>query len=149
GGPAMIEGGGLGVFRPEEIGPVSVQEPNGVIDIVAEDEADAVAIAKRYLSYFQGPIPDWSCADQRLLRRAIPENRLRVYDIRALIGTLADTGSVLEIRPKFGPTMIAALIRIEGRPLGLIANNPMFLGGVIASAGSDKAARFLPICEAF
>ena len=83
GGPAMIEGGGLGIFRPEEIGPVSVQEPNGVIDILAEDEADAVRIAKQYLSYFQGPLADWTCADQRLLRRVIPENRLRVYDIRA------------------------------------------------------------------
>ena len=108
GGPAMIEGGGLGVFRPEEIGPVSVQEPNGVIDILAEDEADAVALAKQYLSYFQGPLTDWTCADQRLLRRVIPENRLRVYDIRELIGILADDGSVLEIRPKFGQTMITA-----------------------------------------
>jgi len=149
GGPAMIEGGGLGVFRPEEIGPVSVQEPNGVIDILVEDEEEAVAVARRYVSYFQGPLADWTCADQRLLRRAIPENRLRVYDIRALIRTLADDGSFLEIRPRFGTTMIAALIRIEGRPMGLIANNPAVLGGAIDSDGSDKAARFLQVCEAF
>ena len=149
GGPAMIEGGGLGIFRPEEIGPVEVQQPNGVIDILAEDEADAVRIAKKYLSYFQGTLAGWTCADQRLLRRAIPENRVRVYDIRQLIETLADTGSVLELRPKFGTTMIAALIRIEGKPLGLIANNPKVLGGAIDSDGSDKAARFLQICEAF
>ena len=149
GGPAMIEGGGLGVFRPEEIGPIDVQEPNGVIDIVAEDEADAVRIAKQYLSYFQGPTTDWTCADQRLLRNVIPENRLRVYDIRELIGTLADEGSVLELRSKFGPTMVTALIRIEGRPMGVIANNPRFLGGAIDSDGSDKAARFLQICEAY
>ena len=133
GGPAMIEGGGLGVFRPEEIGPVSVQEPNGVIDILVEDEADAVAVAKQYLSYFQGPLADWTCADQRRLRRVIPENRLRVYDIRELIGILADEGSVLEIRPKFGQTMITAFIRIEGRPIGVIANNPKVLGGAIDS----------------
>jgi acetyl/propionyl-CoA carboxylase alpha subunit/acetyl-CoA carboxylase carboxyltransferase component len=149
GGPAMIEGGGLGIFRPEEIGPVDVQQPNGVIDILAEDEADAVRIAKKYLSYFQGTLAGWACADQRMLRRAIPENRVRVYDIRQLIEILADTGSVLELRPKFGATMIAALIRIEGRPLGLIANNPKVLGGAIDSDGSDKAARFLQICEAF
>jgi acetyl/propionyl-CoA carboxylase alpha subunit/acetyl-CoA carboxylase carboxyltransferase component len=149
GGPAMIEGGGLGIFRPEEIGPVDVQQPNGVIDILAEDEADAVRIAKKYLSYFQGTLPGWTCADQRLLRRAIPENRVRVYDIRHLIETLADTGSVLELRPKFGATMIAALMRIEGRPLGVIANNPKVLGGAIDSDGSDKAARFLQVCEAF
>jgi acetyl/propionyl-CoA carboxylase alpha subunit/acetyl-CoA carboxylase carboxyltransferase component len=149
GGPAMIEGGGLGIFRPEEIGPVEVQQPNGVIDILAEDEADAVRITKKYLSYFQGTLAGWACADQRLLRRAIPENRVRVYDIRQLIETLADTGSVLELRPKFGTTMIAALIRIEGKPLGVIANNPKVLGGAIDSDGSDKAARFLQVCEAF
>ncbi|HLK25496.1 MAG TPA: carboxyl transferase domain-containing protein [Caulobacteraceae bacterium] len=149
GGPAMIEGGGLGIFRPEEIGPVSVQEPNGVIDILADDEAHAVRLAKQYLSYFQGPLADWSAVDQRRLRGVIPENRLRVYDVRELIHLLADEGSVLELRPKFGQTMVAALIRIEGRPLGLFANNPRFLGGAIDSDGSDKAARFLQICEAF
>ncbi|HEV2365129.1 MAG TPA: carboxyl transferase domain-containing protein [Caulobacteraceae bacterium] len=149
GGPAMIEGGGLGVFRPEDIGPASVQEPNGVIDILVEDEAQGVAAAKAYLSYFQGAVKDWACADQRLLRRVVPENRLRVYDIRELIRILADEGSVLEIRPKFGTTMITALVRIEGRPLGLIANNPKVLGGAIDSDGSDKAARFMQICEAY
>jgi acetyl/propionyl-CoA carboxylase alpha subunit/acetyl-CoA carboxylase carboxyltransferase component len=149
GGPAMIEGGGLGIFKPEEIGPVAVQEPNGVIDILAEDEADAVRIAKKYLAYFQGNLSDWACADQRLLRQVVPENRVRVYDIRQLIETLADTGSLLELRPKFGTSMIAALIRIEGRPMGVIANNPKVLGGAIDSDGSDKAARFLQICEAF
>jgi acetyl/propionyl-CoA carboxylase alpha subunit/acetyl-CoA carboxylase carboxyltransferase component len=149
GGPAMIEGGGLGVFRPEEIGPVEVQQPNGVIDILAEDEVDAVRIAKKYLAFFQGMLPDWSCADQRLLRRAIPESRVRVYDVRDLIETLADKDSVLELRPKFGASMLAALIRIEGRPMGVIANNPKVLGGAIDSDGSDKAARFLQVCEAF
>ena len=149
GGPAMIEGGGLGIFKPEEIGPAAVQEPNGVIDILAEHEAEAVHLAKTYLSYFQGNLSDWTCADQRLLRQAIPENRVRVYDIRRLIETLADTGSLLELRPKFGTSMISALIRIEGRPMGVIANNPKMLGGAIDSDGSDKAARFLQICEAF
>ena len=149
GGPAMIEGGGLGVFRPEEIGPVSVQAANGVIDILVDDEAAAVAAAKQYLGYFQGVLNDWTCADQRLLRRIVPENRLRVYDGRELITTLADTGSVLELRPGFGQTMITALVRIEGRPLGLMANNPKVLGGAIDSDGSDKAARLLQICEAF
>ena len=149
GGPAMIEGGGLGVFRPEDIGPVEVQEPNGVIDILVEDEAAAVATTKQYLSYFQGPVSEWSCSDQRLLRQVIPENRLRVYDIRELIRTLADEGSVLEIRPNFGTTMITALLRIEGRPMGVIANNPKVLGGAIDSDGSDKAARFMQICEAY
>ncbi|MDB5468436.1 MAG: biotin carboxylase, partial [Phenylobacterium sp.] len=149
GGPAMVEGGGLGVFRPEEIGPINVMQANGTIDVLVEDEAEAVATAKKYLGYFQGPVADWTCADQRLLRRAIPENRLRVYDIRKLIETIADDGSVLELRPKFGLAMVTAFIRVEGRPMGVFANNPMHIGGAIDSDASDKAARFLQLCEAF
>ncbi|MBU3058228.1 carboxyl transferase domain-containing protein [Pseudomonas indica] len=148
-GPAMIEGGGLGRFAPEEVGPVSVQAPNGVIDVLVEDEADAVRVARQYLSYFQGPLDDWQCADQRLLRQSIPENRLRVYDIRQLIETLADSGSVLELRRQFAPGMITALVRIEGRPFGLLANNPAHLGGAIDAATGDKAARFMQLCDAF
>ncbi|MBV8454159.1 MAG: carbamoyl-phosphate synthase large subunit [Deltaproteobacteria bacterium] len=149
GGPAMIEGGGLGVFRPEEIGGIDVQAPNGVVDIPVADEACGVRVAKKYLSYFQGELANWTCADQRLLRGSIPENRLRVYDIRTVIQTLADTDSVLELRRQFGPGMVTALIRIEGRPLGLIANNPAYLAGAIDSNGADKAARFMQLCDAF
>ena len=147
-GPAMIEGGGLGSYKPEEVGPSSVQGPNGVIDVLVEDEAEAVQIAKQYLSYFQGQQADWQCADQRELRHLIPENRLRVYDIRQVIASLADTGSVLELRRQFAPGLITALIRIEGKPFGLIANNPAHLGGAIDAVAGDKAARFLQLCEA-
>jgi len=149
GGPAMIEGGGLGVFHPDEVGPTQVQGRNGVIDIVVADEAEAVRVAKLYLSYFQGPIEAWSCGDQRELRHVIPENRLRVYEVRNVIDLLADSGSVLELRRDFGRNMITAFIRIEGRPLGLIANNPMVLGGAIDADAADKAARFLQLCDAF
>ncbi len=149
GGPAMIEGGNLGVFAPEEVGPMSVQVPNGMVDIAVEDEVEAVAVAKRYLSYFQGTLPEWRAADQRLLRRAIPENRLRVYDVRNVIETLCDEGSVLELRRAFGLGMVTALARIEGKPFGIVANNPTHLAGAIDSDGSDKAARFLQLCDAF
>ncbi len=149
GGPAMVEGGGLGVFRPEEIGPIKVMQANGTIDVLVEDEAEAVAAAKTYISYFQGPVADWACADQRLLRRAVPENRLRVYDVRKVIELIADEGSVLELRPKFGLAMVTAFIRVEGRPMGVFANNPMHIGGAIDSDASDKAARFMQLCEAF
>ena len=149
GGPAMIEGGNLGVFSPEEVGPMNVQVPNGVVDIAVEDEAEAVAVAKKYISYFQGVLPEWRAADQRLLRRAIPENRLRVYDVRSVIETLCDEGSVLEVRRAFGPGMVTAFARIEGKPLGIVANNPVHLAGAIDSDGSDKAARFLQLCDAF
>ena len=149
GGPALIEGGGLGVFRPEEVGPMDVQVPNGVVDVAVENEEEAVAVARQYLSYFQGRTDDWEAPDQRLLRRIVPENRLRVYDIREVIHTLADTGSVLELRPEFGLGMVTSLIRIEGRPVGVLANNPEFLSGAIDSDGSDKGARFLQLCDAF
>jgi len=148
-GPAMIEGGGLGVVTPEEVGPVSIQVPNGVIDVLVEDEAEAVRVAKQYLSYFQGAVADWACDDQRRLRPLVPENRLRVYDIRKVIETLADTGSVLELRPQFGVGMITAFLRVEGRPMGVIASNPMHLGGAVDAPGADKAARFMQLCDAF
>jgi len=149
GGPAMIEGGGLGVFAPEDIGPMSVQSANGVVDILAEDEADATRLAKQALGYFQGPLADWTAPDQRSLRAAVPENRLRVYDVRAVIVTLADQGSFLELRPAFAPGMITGFIRLEGAPMGLIANDPRHLGGAVDCDGADKASRLLQLCEAF
>ena len=114
----MIEGGGLGVFTPDEVGPMSVQVPNGVVDIAVKDEAEAMFMAKKLLSYFQGPVSDFTCDDQRKLRAAIPENRLRVYDIHEIINCIADTGSVLELRPHFGVGMITAFIRVAGKPMG-------------------------------
>ncbi|MGE0766582.1 MAG: carboxyl transferase domain-containing protein [Hyphomicrobiaceae bacterium] len=149
GGPAMIEGGGLGVFRPEDIGPSPVQRASGVIDIAVTDEADGVAAAKRYLAYFQGRVGTWTAPDQRRMRFLVPENRVRVYDIRKVIETLSDAESVLELRRDFGRTMITSLIRIEGRAVGVVANNPAQLGGAIDSDGADKGARFIQLCDAF
>ncbi|WBU31282.1 biotin/lipoyl-binding protein [Rhodopseudomonas palustris] len=149
GGPAMIEGGGLGVYHPAEVGPVSFQSPNGVVDILVQDEEEATRVAQKYLSYFQGAVAEWKAPDQRLLRQAIPENRLRVYDIRSVIDLIADEDSVLELRRDFGVGMITAFIRIEGKPFGLIANNPKHLGGAIDADAGDKAARFLQLCDAF
>ena len=149
GGPAMIEGGGLGVYTPEEVGPMAVQTASGVVDIAVKDEAEAVAVAKKYLSYFQGPVQDWTAKDQRWLRRAVPENRLRVYEVREVIETLADEDSVLELRKDFGKGMITSFARIEGRPIGIVANNPKHLGGAIDSPAADKAARFLQLCDAY
>jgi acetyl/propionyl-CoA carboxylase alpha subunit len=149
GGPAMIEGGGLGVFAPEEVGPVRMQAPNGVLDVVVDDEAEAVKVAKQFLAFFQGNLPPGKFADQRHLRHLVPENRVRSYDIRKVIEALADHDSVLELRRAFGKGMITALIRIAGKPIGLIANNPMHLGGAIDAEAGDKAARFMQLCDAF
>lgn len=148
GGPAMVEGGGLGAFRPEEIGPSPVQHANGVIDLLVDDEAQAVAAAKRYLAYFQGPLPDFEAPDPLALRDVVPENRLRVYDSRAALHGIADAGSVLELRTGFGVGIHTALARIGGRPVGLLASNPLHLGGAIDADAADKAARFLQLCNA-
>lgn len=149
GGPAMIEGGGLGIFKPEEVGPMDVQVPNGVVDIAVKDEAEAVAVARKYLSYFQGATDSWEAPDPRRLRFIVPENRLRYYDMRSVVEGIADVGSVLEIRPTWGIGIITAFIRVEGRPVGVIANNPGHLSGAIDAPGADKGARFMQLCDAF
>jgi acetyl-CoA carboxylase carboxyltransferase component len=149
GGPAMIEGGGLGVFAPTEIGPASVQTKNGVIDVLVRDEQEAVAVAKKYLAYFQGAVAPGACAPQETLRDAIPENRRRTYKIRPVIETLADTESVLELRPEFGRSMVTALARIDGRPVGILANDTTHIAGAIDADAADKAARFVQLCDAF
>ncbi|MBC95580.1 biotin carboxylase [bacterium] len=148
GGPSMIEGGGLGTYHPSEIGPMETQKANGVVDILAKDEQEAVKIAKKYLSYFQGEGTDWDLQDQRALRHLIPENRLRAYDIRKVINVLFDIDSVLELRKDFGFGIITSLARIEGKPIGVIANNPEHLGGAIDADAADKASRFMQLCDA-
>ena len=150
GGPAMVEGGGLGVFKPEQIGPSSVQHTNGVIDILVDDEAAAVAAAKQYLSYFQGPLKSdilVIAPDATALRHIVPENRLRVYDSREVIAGLADPGSVQHLRTGYGIGMHTALARIGGRAVGLLANNPLHLGGAIDADACRKAARFMRLCN--
>jgi acetyl-CoA carboxylase carboxyltransferase component len=148
GGPVMIEGGGLGVFRPEDVGPMDVQTKNGVVDIAVADDQEMVAVAKQYLSYFQGTTSPWEAADQRILRNLIPENRRRVYDVRTVIKNLADTNTFLELRPQFGAGMVTGLIRIEGRPMGLIANDCKHMAGAIEAEDADKAARLMQLCNA-
>jgi len=148
GGPAMVEGGGLGVFKPEQIGASDVQHGNGVIDILVPDEGAAVAAARHYLSFFQGRVQEWQAPDALALRDLVPENRLRVYDTCAVMQGIADQGSLLELRRGFGHGIHTALARIEGRPVGLLANNPLHLGGAIDADAADKAARFMQLCNA-
>ncbi|OSC22181.1 carbamoyl-phosphate-synthetase [Mycobacterium vulneris] len=149
GGPAMIEGGGLGVYPPEAIGPIGVQRRNGVISLVARDESHAVALAKQYLSYFQGTLSDWTAPDPRLARHVVPQNRLRAYDVHRAIEAIVDVGSVLELRPDYGVGIVTALVRVEGVPYGLIANSTHHLGGAIDAEAADKTGDFLTLCESF
>jgi acetyl-CoA carboxylase carboxyltransferase component len=149
GGPAMIEGGGLGVYEPAEVGPIDTQHANGVVDLRVADDRAAVGAAKHYLSYFHGSIEQFTAPDQRLLRQIVPEQRKRAYEVRRVLETLCDEDSVLELRDGFGAGIVTALARVEGRPLGVIANDPSHLGGAIDADAADKAARFLQMCDAF
>jgi len=148
GGPAMIEGGGLGRVDPDDVGPAEMQAASGVVDLPVADEEAAVTATKRLLGYFQGPTPPGGAADQSPLRDAIPERRRRAYAVGPIVERLADEGSVTFLRERFAPEMVTALIRIEGRPLGVIANDS-HVAGAITSDASEKAARFLGLCDAF
>ena len=147
GGPAMIEGGGLGQYRPEDIGPIDVQRRNGVVGLAARDEAHAVSLAKQYLSYFHGRLSDWEAPDPRGARHVVPENRLRAYDVHHAIDSVADVGSVLELRADYGVGVVTALVRVEGVAFGLVANSSHHLGGAIDAEAADKMADFLTLCE--
>jgi methylmalonyl-CoA carboxyltransferase 12S subunit len=149
GGPAMIAGGGLGDVDPDDVGPIEMQSRNGVVDVVVADEAEAVAVTKRLISLFQGKLDDFSAADQEALRDAVPERERRAYRVAPIIETLADRDSVIFLREGFAPEMVTALGRIEGRPVGFIANNTMVMAGAVTSGAADKAARFLQLCDAF
>jgi acetyl-CoA carboxylase carboxyltransferase component len=149
GGPAMIAGGGLGDVHPDEVGPISTQAPNGVVDVVVADEAEAVAVTKRLLGYFQGATPAGAAGDQARLRTLIPERARRAYHVQPIIETLCDTGTVTFLRERFAPEMVTALARIDGRAVGVFANNTRVMAGAITAAAADKAARFLQLCDAF
>ena len=148
-GPAVVEASGMGTHTAQDLGSMSFQAANGDVDILVKDDAAAVEAVKRYVSYFQGPVADWEAPDQRRMRHIIPENRVRTYEMRDIIHTLADEGSVLEIRKDFGIGVITAFIRVEGRPMGVVANNPAHLAGAVDSPGADKGARFFQLCDAF
>mgnify|MGYP001213481368 FL=1 len=149
GGPAMIAGGGLGDVDPDAVGPISVQAPNGVVDVVVPDETAAVAVTKQLIGYFQGSTAPGPAADQTALRTMIPERARRAYPVAPLIRTLADEGSVTVLRERFAPEMVTALARIDGRAIGVIANNTMVMAGAITARAADKAARFLQLCDTY
>ena len=149
GGPAMIEGGGLGVVKPTEIGPSDVQVKNGVIDLLSDNEADAVAAAKTLLALPVAAKPTNAAGTDAVLRSIVPVDRTRAYDMRKAVQAVADPDSFLELRRGFGIGMITGFARVKGRAVGLLANNPLHLGGAIDAAAGDKGARFLQLCDAW
>ncbi len=147
GGPAMVEGGGLGAFTPEQIGPSGVQHANGVIDVLVDDEVQAAAVARQALSYFQGAQAAGDAPHALAMRDVVPENRLRAYDSRAAVTGLADVGSVLWLREGYGRSVHTALARIQGRAVGVVASNPQHLGGAVDADAAEKLSRFLRLCD--
>ena len=148
-GPAMIEGGGLGTYAAQEIGPIEVHERNGVVDLVAIDEAQATGLAKQVLGYFQGPVRRWRALDQSPLRSLVPKERRLAYPVREVLETIADEGSLLELRPLYGRSIVTGFMRLEGEPVGVLASDCQQLGGAVDSEAAEKAADFLDRCDAF
>ena len=148
-GPAMIEGGGLGSFAPTEIGPMDVQAKNGVVDLVADDEAHATALTQQCLGYFQGGSETWQCADQVTLRDMIAADRRYVDDVRSGITQIVDSDSFLELSHAYGCAVITGFARIEGRAVGVIANDCRYLGGAVDAEAAEKTAKFITLCDNF
>lgn len=150
GGPAMIEGGGLGVVDADAVGPTAALSANGVIDLRVADEEAAVAAARAYLGLVGAPRGPAAPAggDALALRHALPENRNALYDPRAILTTVFDAGSVLELRREFGPGVITALARLDGRAVAVAASQPRHLGGALDAPACDKLARFLQLADA-
>ena len=148
-GPAMIEGGGLGSFAPTEIGPMDVQAKNGVVDLVADDEAHATALTQQCLGYFQGGSETWQCADQVELRDMMPADRRYGYDVRSVITQIVDSDSFLELSQAYGCAVITGFARIEGRAVGVIANDCRYLGGAVNAEAAEKTAKFITLCDNF
>ncbi len=159
GGPAMIEGGGLGKVEADAVGPVDTLARAGVIDVRATDEAAAVAFAKCYLALTDGPRPgaasegagtisSAASAAAQSLREAMPPSRNALYEPRCIIEAVMDPGSVLELKREHGPGLITALASLSGRAVAVAASNPRHLGGALDAPACDKLARFMQLADA-
>jgi acetyl-CoA carboxylase carboxyltransferase component len=148
-GPAMIEGGGLGAFRPDEVGPVEVHRNSGAVDLVVEDEAEATAVSRTLLGAFQGPVSTWTTPDQAPLRDALPADRRYSYRVRPILARVFDEGTLIELRRAYGGSVITAFARVEGHPVGVLASDTRVGGGALDAAAAEKAARFLQLLDAF
>lgn len=154
-GPSVIaEVTGEQIDIPTLGGP-RVHERNGVCHLTAPDDRGAARLARELLGHLPQHRDDRA---QRVasvgptaapIERIVPENPRAVYDVRDVVEALVDGGSTLEISPRFARNVVCALARIDGRPIGVIANQPRYLGGVLDVDSSQKAARFVRTCNAF
>jgi acetyl-CoA carboxylase carboxyltransferase component len=132
-----------------------VHERNGVCHFVAQDDFDASRLARSLLGYLPShrgdplPIAERRPAGGGDLATIVPEESRRVYDVRDVIGGIVDGGELLEISAGWARNLVTGMARMDGRPVGVIANQPRYLGGVLDAASSEKGARFVSKCDAF
>lgn len=154
-GPAVVEDVTGESIDGRELGGRRVHERNGVCDLVAPDEAAATAFVRDLLDYLPqhagGALP-WMAGvppEDDDPGAHVPDSGRSVYDVRAVGRAVFDSGSFLELAPRWARNIVIGLARLDGRPVGVIANQPRHLGGVLDCESSQKAARFVTTCNAF
>jgi len=154
-GPGVVREALGEVVTAHDLGGAGVHARTGVCQFVADDDAEAVAVVRELLSYLpqhagaappQAPPRDPPPADPGGL---VPADLRKVYDVRGVARALVDGGELCEVAPRWARNMVTALARLEGRPVGIVANQPRHLGGAIDAAAAQKAARFVRVCDAF
>lgn len=148
-GPPLVEAALGAKLTPEEIGPAEMHARSGVVDLLVDDEGQAITAARKYLDFFGPPLAQAEAPDPTPLRELVPENPRRAYNVRKAIEHIVDVGSTLELKPDYGKSVVTAFARLGGRTVGIMANQPIQLAGAIDSPASIKAARFVQICDAF
>ncbi|MCX2976923.1 acyl-CoA carboxylase subunit beta [Candidatus Marimicrobium litorale] len=158
-GPALVKAGTGEDIDAQSLGGSPRQaDENGLADLAVEDESACFVAIRRFLSYLPehagGPLPVHTCTDpvdrsgDELLDLVSASSR-RVYDMRKVIDVIADQDSVFELKPDYARNMITAFARLDGRPVGFMANQPLRKGGVLDTPACEKAAHFVGLCDAF
>ncbi len=158
-GPALVKAGTGEIVDMEEIGGAAAQvDRHGLADLGVATEDEAFAAARRYLSYLPGnaraALPTLDVLDppsrrDDTLLDLVPANPRKAYDVRKVIALIADKNSVFEIKPTYAGNVVTAFTRLDGRPVGILANQPLRLGGMVDANACDKLAHFIALCDAF
>jgi len=148
-GPPLVAAATGEKLRPEEIGPAELHARAGSMDLLCDDDREAIGAARAYLAFFGERSETVETPNTEALRSLVPESRRRAYDVRKAIRGIADVDSVLELRDRFGRAAVIALARIGGRTVGFVANQPSHLAGAVDSDAADKMARFIGLCDAY
>jgi acetyl-CoA carboxylase carboxyltransferase component len=158
-GPALVKAATGETVTKDDLGGAKIQaDEAGIADLAACDDAAAVVAIKRYLSYLPSnaglPAPRIQSADpidrrDETLLTIVPENTRRAYDMRRVVKAIADEDSIFEIKPTYARNIFTGFCRMEGRPVGIIANQPLHMGGTLTAGACEKGAHFISLCDAF